>query len=258
MQQQSNNPLQNWRNWDTAFQREPKIVRQLTVGRTNESYLIEAGSQLLVLRVNTRNSAELGIDRQRELLILEQASAAGVTPKLHYGSLEHGVVITEFIDGQHWQAPHLTIPDNLCLLMESLTRIHSLDVSTAPFNYKEHVENYWQRLIERNIDIPDALYHRREKILPRLADIPRTNVICHHDPNPMNIIVKTDRIYFLDWEYAALAWQAFDFAAVSIEWDISIDKLPVPSEISTEEIELALDLYLFLCELWSCLQNKAN
>jgi thiamine kinase-like enzyme len=148
--------------------------------------------------------------------------------------------------------------DNLSLLMDGLNRIHSLNMTTVAFDYKQHMENYWQRLQKRNINISDRLNSKREKLLPRLTGIPHANVICHHDPNPRNIIIKSDNLYFLDWEYAALAWQAFDYAVLSIEWDISLEKLSVPSNIRTEEIDLAKDLYIFLCELWTCLQDKSN
>ncbi|MGK0296539.1 MAG: thiamine kinase [Gammaproteobacteria bacterium] len=258
MQHLPENPLQHWPNWDTPFSNMPRIVRKLSIGRTNQSYLIEVDCQLSVLRINARNSAELGIDRHRELKILEHASAADVAPKLFYGSVEHGVLITEFVDGQHWQPNLLADPDNLSLIVDGLKRIHALNVSIAPFDYRQHVENYWQRLLERNINITDTLYHKREKILPLLANIPRANVICHQDPNPINIVVTSDKVQFLDWEYAALAWQAFDFAAFSIEWAISTEKLSVPNNISTEEIDLAKDLYIFLCELWTCLQYKSD
>jgi thiamine kinase-like enzyme len=258
LQHLPDNPLQHWRKWGAPFLNEPKMVNKLSFGRTNQSFLIEVDGQLSVLRINARNSAELGIDRYRELKIFEHASAVGIAPKLHFGSVEHGVLITDFIEGQHWQPNMLANPDNLSLVMDSLNQIHSLDISTAPFDYKQHVENYWQQLLKNNIYITDKLYLKREKLLPRLVSISYANVICHNDPNPMNIIIKSDKVYFLDWEYAALAWQAFDFAAFSIEWKISTTKLPVPANISTEEIDLAIDLYIFLCELWTCLQNNPN
>ncbi|MGY8813347.1 MAG: phosphotransferase [Gammaproteobacteria bacterium] len=252
------NPLKYWHSWETPFTDLPKIIRKLSFGRTNQSYLIEVDSQLSVLRINARNSTELGIDRHRELKILEHASSTGLSPKLHYGSVKHGVLITEFIDGQYWQPKLLTDSDKLSLLMDSLNCIHSLKVSTSPFDYKQHMENYWQVLLKRNINITDTLYQKREKLLPQLTGVPRENVLCHHDPNPMNIIVTSDKIYFIDWEYAAMAWQAFDFAAFSIEWDISMDRLSVPTNISTEEIELAKELYVYLCELWICLQYNSD
>ncbi len=249
--------LQHWQDWGIALTQKPALLRELTSGRTNRNYLVEADGQLCVLRINTKNSDDLGIDRQREKDILECASAAGLAPEVLYYSIEYGVLITEFIDGQHWQAGELQDPGKLSLLMEGLQHIHTLDVATTPFNYQQHAGNYWQKIIDANISISNELHRRHENILPLLADIPSSNVICHQDPNPKNIIVQSNRLYFLDWEYAAPAWPAFDFAALSREWDIPADKLSIPDDIKPEEIKQATELYIYLCELWSKLhENK--
>jgi thiamine kinase len=251
-------PLKDWQVWELPFKQAPRLLRQLTVGRTNQSYLIEAEQQLWVLRINAENSKVLGIDRHREKIILEHAGAAGLAPEVLYCSVEHGVLISEYIDGRHWHSSELEEPEKLTLLMDSLHRIHALDVATAPFEYKQHAENYWQQLVDRNISIPDDLHRQRDKIMPLLASIPTSNVICHHDPNPKNIIVRKNRLYFLDWEYAAPAWPAFDFAALSLEWNIPLDKLPSPDDIQGAEIIQAADLYVYLCDLWSYLKENKN
>ena len=248
-------PKPNWHEWDLPFNHTPRLMRPLTHGRTNQSYLVEADGQLWVLRINSKNSEVLGIDRQRELIILEQASTTGLAPKLHYCSVEQGVLITEFIDGLHWQVSALNDRDKLSSLTEGLHRIHALEVATLPFDYKQHAENYWQQLIDRNISIPDELSRQRENMLPLFTNIPVSNVVCHHDPSPHNIIVQSHRLYFLDWEYAAPGWPALDFAALSSEWNIPVDKLATSNGIDIEEIKQALDLYVYLCDLWSCLRN---
>lgn len=249
-------PLLNWCEWNLPITRKPSLIRELTVGRTNQSYLIEADKQLWVLRINAINSKVLGIDRQREKVILENASLESLAPKILYCSVEHGVLITEFIDGEHWQAADLKDTDKLFLLMETLHRIHTLNVSTKLFDYRQHAENYWQQLLHRNITVSDKLHHQRDELLQMLVHVPGSNIICHHDPTPQNIIFSSDKLYFLDWEYAAPGWPAFDFAALSTEWNIPINKLALQTGIDTEEINEALSLYYFLCNLWSCLQRN--
>ena len=249
-------PLQDWHEWNLPINRKPVLRRQLNTGRTNKTYLIEIDKTLGVLRINASNSGVLGIDRQRELNILESASAAGLAPEILYCSTDHGVMISEFIDGQHWQACVLDTPEKLSLLLETLHRIHTLKVSTSTFNYQQHELNYWRQLENGNISIPDDLCKQREKLLPLLARIPASNVICHHDPNPQNIVVHAGRLYFLDWEYAAPGWPAFDYAALSVEWNIPVDKLVLRNGLDIDEIKEAIDLYVYLCDLWSYLQKS--
>jgi len=251
-------PLQDWQAWGLPFTQAPRLLRELGQGRTNQSYLIEADRQLWVLRINATYSQSLGIDRQREKVILEHASAAGLAPEVLYCSVEHGVLITEFIDGQHWQPTDPEDKRKLSLMIEGIQRIHALDVAKAPFDYKQYAEHYWQQLQDRNISIPDDLHHQRDRILPLLTNIPTTNIICHHDPNPQNIIVRSNRLYFLDWEYAAPGWPAFDFAAISVEWNIPPNELAKLNDIDVDEIKQTIDLYIYLCDLWSVLQTNYN
>jgi len=249
-------PLQNWQTWDLPFNHAPRLLHTLGTGHTNQSYLIEADQQLWVLRINAKNSNVLGIDRQREKIILEHAGAIDLAPKVLYCSVKHGVLISEFIDGQHWQTCDLDDPEKLSLLCKSLHRIHTLKIDTTTFDYRQHAENYWQQLQAGNIRIPDDLYRQREKIIPLLARIPPARIICHHDPNPKNIIVRANKLYFLDWEYAAPGWPAFDYAALSVEWNIPIDKLALVDGI--DDIKTSIELYVYFCDLWLCLQKMDN
>ncbi len=253
----SNHPLQYWQHWELPFKQKPEVIREIGAGRTNQNFLIKATEHMYVLRVNASNSQTLGIDRQREKIILEQASAACLAPEVIYCSVEKGVLITEFIDGQHWRPSDLNDSAKLSLLVDGLNNIHSLPVTTADFNYQQHAENYWRELEEKNIVVPDTLHRQRDNIRAMTADIPVSNIICHQDPNPANIIEQSGKLYFLDWEYAAPAWPAFDFAALSVEWSVDANKLSLPPEIDKEEIEMARKLYIYFCDLWSCLQNNS-
>jgi thiamine kinase len=247
-------PLQNWDNWGLPFDNKPKLIRKLKTGRTNENFVIEAENKLYVLRLNAINSVELGIDRHRELRILSSASDAGLAPELLYCSIEQGVLLTAFIDGQHWQTSLLSEPEKLASLLEGIEDIHSLDLADDIFDYLEHAENYWQQLLKKNSDISDKLHRQREKILSLVKEKIFQPGICHHDPNPLNVISQSGKLCFLDWEYAAYGWLAFDYAALSVEWNIPLQNISLPDGISTEETTHALELYLYLCELWSCIQ----
>ncbi len=248
-------PLQNWEDWGLPFSQTPDLIRELTAGFTNRNYVIEADSQLWVLRINADNSHELGIDRQREKLILEAASTAGLAPQVLDCSVEHGILVTEFIGGPHWQTSELSDPVKLSLLLDNLARVHLLPVTTPRFDYQAHAENYWRLLVEKKIRVTDELCRRREKILLLIDAIPVSNVICHHDPNPKNVIEHSGKLCFLDWEYAAPAWPAFDYAALAREWDIPPEQLVLPDAVDNDEIQQALELYNYLCDLWSLLQG---
>jgi len=249
-------PFQNWTDWGLPFDNKPKLIRKLESGRTNHNFVIEAEERLCVLRINAPNSIELGIDRHRELQILRRASDAGLAPELLFSSIEKGILLTAFVEGEHWQSSSPVEPEKLSLLMDGIERIHALDVSSSVFNYREHVEKYWQQLLKKNSAITDKLYRQRERILPLIDDTNFHPDICHHDPNPMNIIIHSGKLTFLDWEYAAYGWPAFDYAALSVEWDVPLQSISLPEGISIEETRQAKEYYLYLCELWSGIQSN--
>ncbi len=182
------------------------------------------------------------------------AGAFGIAPKVHYCSLHHGLLLTEYIDGQHWQPDDLKDPGKATLLTESLAVLHSLPATPTKFGYRQHAEHYWQQLELANADIPERLAEDRNRVLEIIDNIPPRSVTCHHDPLPLNIIEKDGKLVFLDWEYSAPGWPAFDYAALSVEWNIAIEKLSLPLSISHDEVQLAKELYIYLCELWTCLQ----
>ena len=63
-----------------AFQSKPQIVMQLEGGLTNISFLVEAGSERAVLRMNNPDASRLGVDRHAEITILENYSSRILSP----------------------------------------------------------------------------------------------------------------------------------------------------------------------------------
>jgi len=248
-------PLKNWADWNLTFSQKPELVSTLSSGLTNQSYLIEADNQKYVLRINAYNSEALGIDREREKIIIEKASSAGIAPTTLYCSVEDQVLITEYIEGQNWQTVDLQDKQKKILLIDKLEQIHSLQVDTSSLNYYVHAEKYWQSLVESNNSIPETLNRHRELILNEMKDHSASNIICHHDPNPNNIIIRSNQLFFIDWEYAAPGWPALDYAALSVEWAVSVSQLNLPEQIEVDDVLQAIEFYKYLCELWAAIQN---
>ena len=72
--------LDDWRGAGMPFTSCPRYVRDLTGGRTNRSFLVEADGVPHVLRIGMPGADALGIDRGREVHALGLAAAAGLAP----------------------------------------------------------------------------------------------------------------------------------------------------------------------------------
>ena len=78
--------LSRWRQWDTGLDNslaeQPKVIQQLLGGLTNQTFLAASGDFRAAVRVNAANTGFLGIDRDREQLLLKALQSSGCVPKL--------------------------------------------------------------------------------------------------------------------------------------------------------------------------------
>ena len=252
--------LPHWQEWDVPWSTPPRVVRELAGGSTNQSYLITAGNGQWVLRLNADKAATLGVDRKREAAIISRAAAAGIAPAVAYCSIDAGILITEFIDGQHWDAQALDDPERLTQLLDLVRSVHTLDIDTPPIDYVAHAERYWAALDAAKINIPLTLHHEREVLMEQreynLLSTQFTH-LCHHDLSPSNIIDRNGRLYLLDWEYAARGSRAFDYASLAIEWNLPVERLQKHVNIELAKASVAARQYQYICRLWVFLNERS-
>ncbi|CAH0992539.1 Thiamine kinase [Sinobacterium norvegicum] len=242
--------LQGWQHWPLGLTEPPKILRELSGGLTNRSILFEACGQRFVLRRNAPNAEALGIDRWREQKILSVVSEAGIAPTVHYCAPDEGVLITAFIDGEHWPAASVKEAGKREQLLDLVAQVHALNIDLPTRNYRDYIETYWRQIEAAALVVPAELRETRALLLARLDGLQGNfePVLCHHDLVPANVVAGTDGLALLDWEYAAVGWKAFDEAVLVAEWGISEDML-------SSDGELAVELYGYICALWRLLQG---
>ncbi len=250
--------LDRWEDRGPAFREQPRVVRELG-GLTNRSFLIETRQLQFVLRLASPHDALFGIDRVREQRILADAAAAGIAPPVHYHSVERGVLISTYLDGKPFApAAGASATERLVALAR---RIHALPTQIAPEDYYAHAERYRLRLESARIDLPPSLVALGDEIREeqaRASDDPDTTRICHRDLNRANIIEHGGRLYVIDWEYATRGAIAFDFAALTSEWQLPCAEVCCAAGIDRGVLEQALRLYRYTCALWHLLNPNAD
>ncbi|MCB1667979.1 MAG: phosphotransferase family protein [Pseudomonadales bacterium] len=241
-----NEPLQraisHWPHWGDVFTSKPEIICRLQGGLTNESYLLEADGKKVVLRLNSGNSEQLGINRHHEAVILAVVANAGIAPMVHYCSPEEGVLVTAYIDGQPLD---ITRPETISRVRCLLEKVHRLRPDIPVFDYIRHVTDYqkitgWQGACQQITPLLEKLQSASGRGL------------CHHDPVPANFIDADGRLYLLDWEYAGLGAPEFDLAAARAEFSTFC----VTSRYADELIFAADRVYQHSCQLWKRLNSS--
>ena len=202
--------LANWRQWNTGcgeLTAQPTLLSELSGGRTNRSFLVVSDEFKAVVRINAENGANLGIDRQRERLILELLQPTGAVPRVLFQTNE--ILVTEFYEGRPWGDEDSRNSQQVTALNQLLQRIQAVKVRQLPRrNYVQYCQAYIDQL-----GSAFAIEGLQQTILTAAAAIDAAHwpeVICHHDLMPENILVTAGGLIVLDWEYAALGHPALD------------------------------------------------
>ena len=206
--------LASWREWPLAISAPPKVLGPVPGGRTNRNVKIAVPglSGPLILRLNNRRSEALGINRTAEAQILYSAAKAKIAPEPIYQDPSHRFSILPFIDARVWQAKDFSNPLQRQRLLRLLRSVRELNPATEKRSYYNYLAHYMQQLQSAGTVSVD-LAQQWAAFTPRLQafdQAPWPAELTHHDLIPENILDTGNRLYLIDWEYAAIGHADID------------------------------------------------
>ncbi len=261
--------LASWPRWSAT---EPSVVSELKGGLTNQSYLIKAGSTLLVLRLNSQKTKQLGLDRALEIQVLKRASAAAIAPELIYGDPHRDILVTSYLDGQRWLQQHCSDAEKLQQLARLMKVTHGLPCVTGALNLQQRADHYWRSIRNSDAAGSGATQSARTLQKPMQEFFTRANeqcvqrTLCHNDLLADNLLSgKNGELIALDWEYAAMGDPYFDLAVVveghRMDAAAVHTLLTHYSDASTsaalQRLALLRTIYCYLDLLWNLVQSGA-
>ena len=191
-------------------------------GYCNENYLVVADGVKYIVRKLLRDD----IDRAFEWRVQHLAYVQGITAEPLAFDREHGLMVFEFLEGEHKSE----LDENeLKLLAQTLRKLHSITIDVKP--------------IELQTDTS------------AIDEYPKEYVLCHNDLNPQNIFFS-DELKFIDWEYAGVNDRYFDLACVCVEFGLDDEMVEVflrayfEGEYDLEKLEAYRVIYKTLCKEW--------
>ncbi|MDO8861428.1 choline/ethanolamine kinase family protein [Haliea sp. E1-2-M8] len=211
--------LGQWRHWRLAapLPEPPTVLHPLGRGLSNHSFLLASGEQRFVLRLDGINPAANGLSRQLEWRILQRAHAAGIAPAPRYCNPELGALVCDYlaIEGSN--------PDEPTAVALLLQRIHALPAVHTRLDLGERCrrsEHSLRNARPENWQALQGVAARIAGLLPQLAANSGPLTLCHNDLLRSNRLQHGDRLWAVDWEYAAMGSVWFDLAAVTAgdEW----------------------------------------
>lgn len=199
--------LDAWQDWGLDLAGRPQLAGRVEGGRTNRNYRLEAPGidEDLILRVNHPDPQRLGIDREREEAILTVTAKAGISRPVRYWDPGQRFVIFPYLPGRTWTDRDLEDDAQRARIWPLLERLHAIETAWPRRRYHDYVMAYW-RALQRSGRLDAALESAWQAFEPELKAFDTSSWsarLVHHDLIPANILETEDRLYFIDWEYAA-------------------------------------------------------
>lgn len=225
--------LATWHEWPLALSDPPTVIGPVSGGRTNRNIKITAPGHTgaLIVRLNNPRSRALGINRCDEAKILASAANAGIAPASIYQDPHHRFTVMPFINARVWQAHDFNAPQQRQRLLTLLQSVRALKPATHKRSYYAYLAHYMQQLNAAGA-VTTKLAQQWDAFAPTLHAFDRAPwpaTLTHHDIIPENILDTGERLYLIDWEYAALGHGDIDLWCI----DPALAHQPFITELAT-------------------------
>lgn len=158
----------------------------------------------------------LHTDRINELSILNKVSKINLATNIYYFSNKSGNMITSWIDGSMPSLDDFNSSNFLNMLSNSLKSLHNLKCEKQ-FNPFNDIRKRIEICKDLNLPLPKSINILLEFLTYLEYKLNKSPLIglCHNDLNASNIILTSNKLYFVDYEYSSMGDIFFDLATIS-------------------------------------------
>ena len=192
-------PLEHWQDW--GFESKPECLKKFEDGENHQSWLIAtAKNQWVVKQFN--HSFNLATHNQ------QLAAQHDLAPTVHLA--QEPFLLMDYLAHQE-NAEHHNYLHNIGA---SLSDLHQKVVPSGDNSKHFDLFAFANDYLDKTNDI-DKQWHRvLTPALQHFMDNSTASCFCHNDLVLENIIIGTDKVRFIDWEFAGLNNPWFDLAAI--------------------------------------------
>lgn len=160
-------------------------------------------------------------ERKFEINLMLKTASEKISPKIIYNSLNHELVIMDYIDGTKFNHTFLGDP-LLRSLAKNLKKIHSLSFDNSAVEISSLRTRFFvSSLVKEYKDFLDKFDEIERDFLDNSQ-----KAIAHTDLHPGNLIADDKNVWIIDWQDAGIYGPLFDVARVSVELGLPL----VPKE----------------------------
>ncbi len=198
-----------------VYSNEIADIKPLNAGMTNRSFLFRCNGQSYIFRNPGQGTGKL-INRSNEYSVYQQIVNWNICDNLIYFDVEKGYKITQFIENSHNCNPDDVEDVTRCI--NYLRAFHRLQLSVNHYFDVFQTIQYYESLLGA-----PSRYRDYEKTknnvfsLKEYVDATEKDLcLSHIDAVPDNFIMTDERVYLIDWEYAAMQDPHIDIAMFAI------------------------------------------
>ena len=191
--------------------------RAVPGGLSNFAWHVSDRGGECFVRYARGDGERLGADHAAECRVLDLTARHGLSPPIVRCDPAARLLVTCWIDATHVGRP-MRSPAAVTLVARVLATLHGLPVpgDLRPVRFDEQA-----RVLEAAFEPgPAGLAMRSSarEVFATLGAAATPPVLCHHDLNPLNLLVDGDgRVWLVDWEYAGLGDAAIDLASFACQ-----------------------------------------
>jgi thiamine kinase len=191
--------------------------RAVPGGLSNFAWHVTAGDVDCFVRYARRHGEQLGADHDNECRVLALTSAGGLSPPVVRCDPRARLLVTRWVATRRVGQP-LRSTAGVAALAQALAVLHGL---SAPQDLRHVRFDEQARALEQAFEPDaeaDALRARALEVFGALREAAAPPALCHHDLNPLNLLLDYEgRLWLVDWEYAGLGDAAIDLASFACQ-----------------------------------------
>lgn len=183
-------------------------------GLSSENYKVVYDNTPYFIKICTHNY--LHTDRNTEIDIIKMASEIHIAPNIYYFGAKSGNMICTWINGNMPTLDDFSSNIFLENLSAKLKAFHSLKCEKT-FNPFIHIKKRLDICKNLNLPLPTSINTLLNHLNQLEIELNKNPLIglCHNDLNASNIILNSNDLYFVDYEYSSMGDVFFDLATIS-------------------------------------------
>jgi len=179
-------------------------------GLSSESWRIVAGNHHCLARHESAEKRLLGISRKRECRLLRSLTPQAIAPSII--CWQSPWLAVSWINGQTLNTASFFSQSAQKRLATMLAALHGSTPQGEPLDLKRRLQIYWQSVDPQRLSPAWLRVHQR--LMKRRLPSPVKMSTAHMDIHPENWVEGAQGDRLIDWEYAANADIALEFAAL--------------------------------------------